>query len=140
MELEFGIRHWNSALEFGIGIRHWNSELKFGIGIPIANTPGTAGGPGGRDRTLVVKSRKIAKISVFFFSKKKLPKIFFCIYLLYAKILGETNFHPREFPRSGLKAKDGEKKIKRENTPGTAGGPGGRDRRLAVKRRKNARK
>ena len=27
----------------------------------------------------------------------------------YAKILGETNFPPREFPRSGSKAKDGEK-------------------------------
>ena len=25
------------------------------------NTPGTAGGPGGRDRTLAVKSRKIAR-------------------------------------------------------------------------------
>ena len=34
----------------------------------------------------------------------------------YAKILGETNFHPREFPRSRSKAKDGEKKEKeREN-------------------------
>ena len=28
----------------------------------------------------------------------------------YAKILGETNFHTREIPRSGSKAKDGEKK------------------------------
>ena len=27
----------------------------------------------------------------------------------YAKILGETNFQPREFPRSGTKAKDGER-------------------------------
>ena len=27
------------------------------------NTPGTVGGPGGRDRTLTVKSRKIAKKS-----------------------------------------------------------------------------
>ena len=27
----------------------------------------------------------------------------------YAKILGETNFHTREFPRSRSKAKDGEK-------------------------------
>ena len=27
----------------------------------------------------------------------------------YAKILGETNFHTREIPRSGSKAKDGEK-------------------------------
>ena len=31
----------------------------------------------------------------------------------YAKILGEINFHTREFPRSGSKAKDGEKR-KRE--------------------------
>ena len=28
----------------------------------------------------------------------------------YAKILGERNFQPREFPQSGSKAKDGEKK------------------------------
>ena len=28
----------------------------------------------------------------------------------YAKILGETNFQPREFPRSGSKAKDGGRK------------------------------
>ena len=27
----------------------------------------------------------------------------------YAKILGETNFNTREFPRSGSKAEDGEK-------------------------------
>ena len=32
----------------------------------------------------------------------------------YAKILGETNFPIREFPRSGSKAKDGEKKRRRE--------------------------
>ena len=30
------------------------------------NTPGTAGGPGGRDRTLAVKSKKIARKSAFF--------------------------------------------------------------------------
>ena len=30
----------------------------------------------------------------------------------YAKILGETNFHTREFPRSGSKAKDGEREKK----------------------------
>ena len=28
----------------------------------------------------------------------------------YAKILGETNFHTREFSQSGSKAKDGERK------------------------------
>ena len=33
----------------------------------------------------------------------------------YAKILGETNFQPWEFPRSGSKAKDGkERKKERE--------------------------
>ena len=32
----------------------------------------------------------------------------------YAKILGETNFRTREIPRSGSKAKDGEKKRERE--------------------------
>ena len=32
----------------------------------------------------------------------------------YAKILGETNFHARDIPRSGLKTKDGEKKGKKE--------------------------
>ena len=30
------------------------------------NTPGTAGGPGGRDRTLAVKNRKNARKSAFF--------------------------------------------------------------------------
>ena len=33
------------------------------------NTPGTAGGPGGRDRTLAVKSQKIARKSAFFHKK-----------------------------------------------------------------------
>ena len=33
------------------------------------NTPGTAGGPGGRDRTLAVKSRKSAEKSPFFLKK-----------------------------------------------------------------------
>ena len=55
------------------------------------NTPGTADGPGGRDQTLALKSRKS-----------------------YAKIFGETNFHTREIPRSGSKAEDGEKKEERE--------------------------
>ena len=38
---------------------------------------------------------------------------FLHIFSSYAKILGETNFQPREFPRWGSKAKDGEKR-KRE--------------------------
>ena len=52
----------------------------------------------------------------------------------YAKILGERLFRTWEIPRSGSKAKNG------ENTPGTAGGPGSRDRTLAVKSRKTAEK
>ena len=52
----------------------------------------------------------------------------------YAKILGEKLFRTWEIPRSGSKAKNG------ENTPGTAGGPGGRDRTLAIESRKNVRK
>ena len=32
----------------------------------IVNTPGTAGGPGGRDRMLAVKSRKTAEKITFF--------------------------------------------------------------------------
>ena len=36
------------------------------------NTPGTAGGPGGRDRTLAVKSKKIAKKSPLFLGEKKI--------------------------------------------------------------------
>ena len=34
----------------------------------------------------------------------------------------------------------GQKQKTEKNTPGTAGGPGGRDRTLAVKSRKNVRK
>ena len=48
--------------------------------------------------------------------------------------MGGKLFRTWEFPRSVSKAKNG------GNTPGTAGGPGGRDRTLDVKRRKNAQK
>ena len=68
----------------------------------------TAGGPGGRDRTLGEKRRKNARKSVFFV-KKKLP-FFLHIFSSYANILGETNVKPWEFPQSGSKAKDGEKR------------------------------
>ena len=33
----------------------------------------------------------------------------------YAKILGETNFQPRENPRSGSKAKDGKEKREKKD-------------------------
>ena len=45
------------------------------------NTPGTAGGPGGRDQTLALKSRKIARKSACLRKKSKLPK----------KIFGDNN-------------------------------------------------
>ena len=82
------------------------------------NTPGTAGGQGGRDRTLAVKSKKIARKSPLFLGGKKLPKknIFFLhISSSYAKILGKTNFHAREIPQSGSKAEDGGKREKERN-------------------------
>ena len=48
------------------------------------NTPGTAGGPGGRDLMLAVKSKKNRSKITFFLGEKILPKkhIFFGIYLL----------------------------------------------------------
>ena len=69
------------------------------MGIKDVNTPGTAGGPGGRDRTLAVKSGKNGREICFFFRK-------------------QIKFTPQnitwEFPRSGSKAKDGEKKEEEE--------------------------
>ena len=49
----------------------------------MLNTPGTAGGPGGRDRTLAVKSRKNARKFAFFRKKIKITekKIFFFAYI-----------------------------------------------------------
>ena len=49
----------------------------------IENTPGTAGGPGGRDPTLAVKSRKNFRKFTFFSLKNKMypKKIFFFAYI-----------------------------------------------------------
>ena len=73
------------------------------------NAPGTAGGPGGRDQTLAVKSRKTAeKKNLFFLKKLNLPpkNIFFWhISSSYATILGESNFQS--------KAKDGKEREKK---------------------------
>ena len=83
----------------------------------FTNTPGTAGGPGGRDRTLAVKSRKTAENHSFFFVKKLiLPNIFFCIYLLVTpKYLERNNFAHGRFPKVDQKQKtEGEKKEERE--------------------------
>ena len=63
------------------------------------NTPGTAGGPGGRDRTLAVKSIK---------TSEKSPSS------SYAKILGDKLFHTWEIPRSGSKVGDGGEKKRGE--------------------------
>ena len=81
------------------------------------NTPGTAGGPGGRDRTLVVKSRKTSEKSTFFLKKIKFTqKKYFFLHISssYAKILGEKLFRTWEIPRSGSKAKNGEKEREKE--------------------------
>ena len=59
----------------------------------IDNTPGTAGGPGGRDRTL--------ENHLFFLGGKKITqKTYFFLHISSrnAKILGETNFRTREIP------------------------------------------
>ena len=72
--------------------------------IFYVNTPGTRGGPDGRDQTLAVKRRK----SVFFVKNNNYIISVLHISFSYAKILGETNCQPQEFPRSGSKAKDGE--------------------------------
>ena len=57
------------------------------------------------------------------------------------KKLGKQIFSLWRFPEVGQKQKTEKKeRVRRRNTPGTAGGPGGRDRTLAVKSRKNVRK
>ena len=72
------------------------------------NTQGTAGDPGDRE-----KLKKRTRIS-FFLRKKNKITFFLHISSSYAKILGETNFHTREIPRGGSKAKDGEEEKKKE--------------------------
>ena len=67
------------------------------------DTPGTAGGPGGRDRTLAVKSRKTAEKITFFLKKIKFtPKKYFFLHISssYAKILGgEIISHMGDSPK-----------------------------------------
>ena len=79
------------------------------------NTPGTAGGPGGRDRNLAVKSKKIARKSVFFREKKLLPQIFCCIYhLVMPKYWGKQIFTHGRFLEVGQKQKTEERERKTE--------------------------
>ena len=62
---------------------------------------------------LAVKSRKTSEKSPFFLKKIKFtPKKYFFLHISssYAKILGEKLFRTWEIPRSGSKAKNGEKK------------------------------
>ena len=76
------------------------------------NTPGTAGGPGGRAQGLAVKSWKDARKSVFFLRKKiKISKFFFCIYLLVIPKYWVNNYftHGR-FPELGQKQKTEKKR------------------------------
>ena len=66
---------------------------------------------------LAVKSKKKRlKISFFYCKKMKLPPniSFSHISSSYAKILGETNFCTWEIPRSGSKAKDGEREKRKK--------------------------
>ena len=73
-------------------------------GLRRINTPGTAGGPGGRDRTLAVKSRKNARKSFFF-----------CIYLLVMpKYWGKQIFTHMSFPEVGQKQKTEKKERNKE--------------------------
>ena len=86
----------------------------------LKNTPRTAGGPGGRDRMLAVKSKKIARKSPFFFrGKNNYPKtFFFCIYLLdMPKYWGKQIFAHGRFPEVGQKQKtEGKKERERDWT------------------------
>ena len=52
------------------------------------NTPGTAGGPGGCDRTLAIEVEKSLE-NLFFFSQKNYL-LFFCIYLLVMRRKDQT--------------------------------------------------
>ena len=83
----------------------------------VKNTPRTAGGPGGRDRTLAVKSRKNVRKSPFFLQKIKYPpKFFFWIYLLVMpKYWGKNYFAHGSFLKVGQKQKT-EKKERRKKS------------------------
>ena len=78
----------------------------------IENTPGTRGWSRLLHWTLAVPKKR-AKISFFSKKNKNYLKFFFLhISSSYAKILGETNFHAREIPRSGWKAEGVERRKK----------------------------
>ena len=80
------------------------------------NTPVTAGGPGGRDRTLAV-AKNLAKMTFFSGGKKNyLKKIFFfCIYLLVMPKYWVTNYFAHwRFPEVSQKQKTEKEEKKKE--------------------------
>ena len=68
-------------------------EIFIAFVFNLENTPGTAGGPGGRDRTLAV-AKNHAKMTFFSGGKKNYPKkiFFFWIYLLVMPNIGGNIF------------------------------------------------
>ena len=86
--------------------------------FPLVYTPGTAGGPGGRDRTLALKSRKNVQKITFFSQKNKIypPKIFFfCIYLLVMpKYWVKNYFTHGRFSEVGQKQKTEKREREKE--------------------------
>ena len=71
------------------------------------NTPGTRGGLGGRNQKVAIKGRKNSRKSAFVKKKK-----YIYIYIFYIPTI---YFQPREFPRSGSKAKDGGEKERKKD-------------------------
>ena len=64
----------------GLGLVQAVKTPKFSFKNISLNTPGTVGGPGSRDQTLAVKSKKNARKSVFFPLKKKIIIFFAYIF------------------------------------------------------------
>ena len=101
--VKYGSQNKITAIFFGFFTFSCILTFKRQLSAGNTNTPGTAGGPGGRDRTLALKSRKMAENN--FFSHKKIgftPKKYFFLHIssCYAKILGQKLFRTWEFPRS----------------------------------------
>ena len=84
----------------------------------LGNTPGTAGGtggPGGRDQTLAIKSRKMLENQFFSRKKVKIIFLFFGINLLVMpKYWGKQIFAHGRFPEVGKKQKTEERERKKE--------------------------
>ena len=71
------------------------------------NTPGTRGGPGGRDRIMEEKLAKSFFLVIFFYS--------YCIYLLVMpKYWGKQILSLGSFPKVGQKQNGGERKREKD--------------------------